>query len=79
MDEISENGVTAAITFKVPEKVGWSVQRGDQSWAGGELNGLVNCLAQENKGGPVTLLLSLIFELTGASGALRLSDDPPQF
>ena len=70
MSEISENIVTAALTFKVPQKVGWSVQHGDRSWAGKELSGLVDCLAKE-EGRPVTLSLSLIFELSGNDGTVR--------
>ena len=79
MSEISENQVTAALTFMVPQKVGWSVQIGEQSWTGKELAELLDCLTQENKGGPVTLSLALIFELAGDDRALRLSDDPPKF
>jgi len=78
MRETSENKITAALTFKVPQKVGWSVQSGDQSWKGKELGGLLDCLAQES-GKPVTLSLSIIFELTGDGRTVRLSDDPPQF
>ena len=73
MSEISENQVTAALTFKVPKKLGWSVQRGDQSWTGGEFAALANCLAQEAKDGPMTLSLSMIFELTGNEGTVRSS------
>lgn len=76
--ETLESQITAALTFKVPKKIGWSMQRGDQSWTGKDLATLVDCLAQENKGSPVTLSLSVIFELAGASGAQRLSNDPPQ-
>jgi len=61
MNEISENQVTAALTFKVPRTIGWSVQRGNQSWTGKELAGLVDCLAKENMGGPMTLSPSMIF------------------
>jgi len=78
MSEILENQVTAALTFKVPQKVGWSVQSGDQSWSGRELMGLVECLAKESNG-PMTLSLSIIFELKGDRRTERLSDDPPQF
>lgn len=63
MSELSYNQVTAALTFKVPQKVGWSVRHDDQCWAGNELKGLVECIASErNK--PMTLSLSLIFKLT---------------
>jgi len=70
MGKEHEQEVTAALTFKVPQKVGWSVQRGEQSWTGGEMMGLVECLAKEG-GKPVTLSLSLIFELDGDDRALR--------
>jgi len=70
MSEISDNEVTAALTFKVPQKVGWSVQHGDQSWTGKELTGLVDCLAHEIDR-PTTLSLSLIFELQGNDGTVR--------
>jgi len=59
MGEISENQVTAALTFKVQKKVGWSVQNGEKSWAGKELSELIDCLAQEG-GKPVTLSFSII-------------------
>jgi hypothetical protein len=39
MGETLDNSVTAALTFKVPQKIGWSVQRGDQSCSGSELAG----------------------------------------
>ena len=62
MSELSYNQATAALVFKVPQKVGWSVHYEDQSRIGNELKGLVECLARErNK--PKTLSLSLIFEL----------------
>jgi len=65
MSEILENQVAAALTFKVPQKVGWSIQSGDQSWTGSEIDTLVNCMTQERHGHAITLSLSLIFELTG--------------
>ena len=65
MSETPENHITAALTFKVPQKVGWSVQRGAQSWSGKNLAGLSDCMAQVGKSDPVTLSISLIFELTG--------------
>ena len=71
MSELSDNQVTAALTFKVPQKVGWSVQRGDQSWTGRELLGLIDCLAREAEYRSVTLSLSLIFELPGNDGTVR--------
>ena len=77
MSELSDNPVTAALTFKVPQKVGWSVQRGDQSWTGNELVTLADCLIQERRGQSVTLSLSLIFELTGNEGAVRSSSGIP--
>ena len=70
MSGISENQVTAALTFKVPEKVGWSVQSGDQFWTDKELVGLVECLTQEGSR-PVTLSLSVVFELDGYDGAAK--------
>jgi len=70
MSETTDNTVTAALTFKVPQKIGWSVQSGGQSWTGSELIGLADCLAQEgNK--PKTMSLSLIFELDGCDGTVR--------
>ena len=70
MSETLDSAITAALTFKVPQKVGWSVQREDQSWTGNALGGLVDCLAEEgNK--PKTVSLSLIFELDGYDGTVR--------
>ena len=77
MSELSDNPVTAALTFKVPQKVGWSVQSNDQSWTGDELLGLVDCLAAEGRGQSMTLSLSLIFELTGNDGSVRSSSGIP--
>lgn len=71
MSETSENQFTAALTFKAPQKVGWSVQRGEQSWTGSELSELVDCLAEEARNKSLTLSLSLIFELTGSEGTVR--------
>ena len=68
MSELSDNQVTAALTFKVPQKVGWSVQSDDQSWTGNELLGFIDCLTQTAKGQSVTLSLSLIFEIYGNDG-----------
>lgn len=68
MHETSENQVTAALTFIVPQKVGWSVQRREQSWTGKHLAGLADCLGQVGKGDTVTLSISLIFELNGSEG-----------
>jgi hypothetical protein len=73
MSETSENQFTAALTFKVPEKLGLSVQRGDQSWTGGDLAALADCLLQEARNEPMTLSLSIIFELTGGEGTVRSS------
>ena len=77
MSEISENTVTAALTFKIPENLGWSVQCNDQSWTGNEFAGLVDCLAQETRNKSITLSLSLIFELTGNEGTVRSSTGTP--
>ena len=71
MSELPDNPVTAALTFKVPQKVGWSVQRGDHSWTGSDLAELVDCLAQKAESRSVTLSLSLIFELTGNDETVR--------
>jgi len=71
MSETGEYPVTAALTFNVPQKVGWSVQRGDGSWTGRELSDLLDCLAQEGRHRTVTLSLSLIFELTWNEGTVR--------
>lgn len=77
MSELSDNPVTAALTFKVPQKVGWSVQSNDQSWTGTELATLAECLAQETRDKPLTLSLSLIFELTGNEGTVRSATGTP--
>ena len=71
MSNKSENQVAASLAFKVPQRVGWSVQRGDQSWTGGDLAALADCLLQEASGQSVTFSLSLIFELTGNEGTVR--------
>lgn len=71
MSNQADNAMTAALTFNVPQNVGWSVQRDNQSWTGNELLGLVDCLAQEVGGHSATLSLSLIFELTGGDGTVR--------
>ena len=71
MSETPDNSIAAALTFKVPQKVGWSVQSNDQSWTGNELLGPINCLAQEASEQTITLSLSLIFELTGGDGTVR--------
>lgn len=71
MGEISDDTVTAALTFKVPQKVGLSVQRKDQSWTGGDLSTLVDRLATESRGQPMTLSLSSIFEIEGNDGTVR--------
>lgn len=47
MSELADNPVTAALTFRVPQKIGWSVQCDDRSWTGNELAELAECLAQE--------------------------------
>ena len=62
MSELSDSPVTAALTFKVPQKIGWSVQSNDQSWTGNELNELVDCLGQKASNKTITLSMSLIFE-----------------
>ncbi|UPH71728.1 hypothetical protein LGT41_0002605 [Abyssibius alkaniclasticus] len=77
MSETSENQFTAALTFRVPQKVGWSVQRGTQSWTGEHLAGLSDCMAQVEKGDPVTLSISLIFELTGNEETVRSAQGMP--
>lgn len=77
MSELPDNQVTAALTLKVPQKVGWSVQSNDQSWSGNEVASLIDCLAQETRNDPLTLSLSLIFELTGNDGAVRSSSRKP--
>ena len=77
MSETTENHVTVALTFRVPQKIGWSVQRGAQSWSGKHLAGLSDCMGQVGKGDPVTLSISLILELTGNEGTARSSWDTP--
>lgn len=73
MSETLGNQVTAALTFKAPQKVGWSVQLEDQSWTGNELATLVGCLNHEMSNKSLILSLSLIFELTGNEGTVRSS------
>ena len=75
MSKLSDNPVTAALTFKVPQKVGWSVQSNDQTWTGGELLGLIDCLAREAESRSITLSLSLIFESHGNDGTAKLLSD----
>lgn len=70
MSKLPNSPVTEALTFKVPQKVGWSVQRDDQSWIGSEILGPVDCLAKEGNR-PTTLSISLIFELPGNDGTVR--------
>ena len=71
MSELPDNPVTAALTFKVPQKVGWSVQSNDQSWTGSTLSELADCLIREGNQGTMTLSISLVFELAGNEGTLR--------
>ena len=71
MSESTENQISAALTIKVPQKVGWAVQRGDKSWSGKELVGLVECFTHESDR-PMTLSLSLIFEFDGNDGTVRM-------
>lgn len=52
MNEIFENTVTAALMFKVPQKVGWSVLNNDQSWTGSELSTFMIVLRETNDGNP---------------------------
>lgn len=77
MGKEHEHEVTAALTFNVAQKVGWSVQRGERSWSGIDMAGLVDRLNQEG-GAPVTLSLSLIFDFAGNGRTVRSSNDPPQ-
>ena len=77
MSELPDSPVTAALTFRVPQKIGWSVQCDDQSWTGHKLTDLLDFLTQEARRCPVTLSLSLIFELTGDDGTVRLSSGIP--
>ena len=70
MSENFDNEVTAALRFNAPQKVGWSVQRRDQSWSGNELAGLADCLAKKGRCQAITLSLSLIFELPENNGTL---------
>ena len=62
------NPVTAALTFKVPQKVGWSVQHRDKSWTGNDLVALASCLLQEASNHAITMSVSVIFELPGNDG-----------
>lgn len=70
-NEQNISSVTAALTFKVPQKVGWSVQQGDRSWTGSNLQELIECVATERRSQAITLSLSLIFELPGNDGTVR--------
>ena len=78
MGEKSNETVTAALTFKVPQKVGWSVQCNDLSWIGDELLALLDCLAQQPRNKSLTLSVSLIFELTRNEGTVRSSSGIPR-
>ena len=71
MSEKTDNSVTAALTFAVPQRVGWSVQHEDQSWTGSDLAGLIDYLAKEGPHQKLTLSLSLIFEFPGNDGTVR--------
>ena len=74
-----DNPVTAALTVKVPLKVGWSIQRNDQSWTGSKLSDLLDRLVRETNNRTITLSLSLIFELAGHDGTVRsTSGTPPE-
>lgn len=68
------SNVTAAMTIRVPQDLGWAVQRGDQNWQGNEIGGFVERLTRTEPGTPVTLSVSLIFELT-SDGTPLMSDD----
>ena len=74
MNNQSVNEITAALTFKVPVDVGWSVQSGNQSWSGNELNGLFKRVAREGRDQPTILSMSLIIELNGNGGTVRARD-----
>tara|TARA_R110002124_G_scaffold12368_5_gene58735 strand:+ start:2719 stop:3012 length:294 start_codon:yes stop_codon:yes gene_type:complete len=76
INKTSESHVTAALTLKVPQKVGWSVQREEQSWTGKHLAELSDCMAQIGNGDPVTFSISMIFELMGNEGTVVVGDSP---
>jgi len=79
VSEQVNNQITAALTFKVPQKVGWSVRSNDQAWSGNQVSELIDCLAKNACLGATTLSLFLIFNLTDSEGPLRSAENlgPP--
>jgi|GEM_PF-2275725 len=64
-------GLTAAVSIKVPEQVSWAARRGEESWNGHDLSEFVECLDTQSSGEPITLSLTLIFELNGHNGTVQ--------
>lgn len=59
--------VAAAVTLGMPEKIGWTIQSGDQSWSGCNLVEFADCLSgvatsDESLVLSVTLLISISAE-----------------
>lgn len=70
---MDEPKLAAAITMKMPEQLSWAIQAEDHSWTGKDLRSFLNCIG-ERAHGPATLSISLLFELTGNTGAVRSGD-----
>ena len=59
--------LAATIMLKMPERVSWAIQAQDQSWTGKDLMGFLSCISRQVDR-PITLSVSLLFELTENSG-----------
>ena len=71
LSETFDSRVKAVLTFKVPQRLGWSLQFEDQCWTGSELLGLIDCLVRETISRTIILSLLLTLELTGGEGTVR--------
>lgn len=67
---MSEQNLAAAITLKIPERLSWAIQSEDQSWTGKDMRTFLNCLS-EQADQPITLSVSLLFELNENGGTVR--------
>ncbi|MBS9717037.1 hypothetical protein ACFFUT_08585 [Pseudohalocynthiibacter aestuariivivens] len=75
--EPDQEPTTIALTIAVPEKVGWSVRAGDNTWSGDDIKGLVQHIGETKIEWPATLSISLLFELTGDVEAVRSRPNHP--
>ncbi len=73
---MDEEKLAAAITLQLPEQLGWAIQSEDHSWTGKDMRGFLDCIGAQSTG-PITLSVSLLFELTGNGGTVRSKDDTP--